>query len=154
MNRYRFFFPIGFFVFFATITFYAAIVVADTAQEVTIAEVIKQQWDKPNQPVFVPVVVVSHDFSIADWIQETRGGRALLRLNAGHWQTLMCGDINLMQQKALTEAGVPAEDAKKLITSLTQAEAQLSVDQRMTINSFKGVIDLLKQPHYNEPSHE
>lgn len=154
MNRYKFLLPIGFSILFATITFYAAIVVAATAQEIAITEVIKHQWDKPNLPVLVPVVVVSHDFAIADWIQKPRGGRALLRLNAGHWQTLMCGDINLMQQKTLIEAGVLAEDAEKLIASLTQAESQLSIDEQTTINSFKGVIDLLKEPHYHESSHE
>lgn len=154
MNRYRFFLPIGFFAFFATITFYAAVVVADTAQEIAITEVIKKQWDKPNQPVLVPVVVVSHDFAIADWIQEPRGGRALLRLNAGHWQALMCGDDHLKQYRRLTDMGVPDADAERLIAALTQAEAQLSLDQQTTINSFKGMVDLLKAPHDHAKNHE
>ncbi|OQW70555.1 MAG: hypothetical protein BVN34_00760 [Proteobacteria bacterium ST_bin12] len=153
MNKYRFFLPIGFFIFFAAITFYAAMVVADTAHEIAIAETIKQQWQKPNRPVSVPVVAVSHDFAIADWIQEPKGGKALLRFNAGHWQTLMCGDVNLMQQKRLEEAGVPAKDAQQLIASLTQSEAQLTADQQTTINSFQGIVDLLKTPHQHTESH-
>lgn len=153
MNRYRFFLPIGFFVFFAIITIYAAMVVADTAQEIAIAETIKQQWNKPNRPVSLPAVAISGDFAIADWIQEPKGGRALLRFNAGHWQTLMCGDVNLMQQRRLEEAGVPANDAEKLIASLIQSEAKLSADQQTTINSFQGIVDLLKAPHQQIESH-
>lgn len=154
MNRYKLFLPVGFFVFFTSIIFYAAIVVADTAQEIAISEGIKRQWQKPDHPVTVPVVVISHEFAIADWIQEPRGGRALLRLNAGHWQTLMCGDDNLMQQKTLMQAGVPEVDADNLIASLTQAEAQLTADQQATINSFKGIVDLLKAPHHHTEDHE
>lgn len=154
MSKYKFFMPIGFFAFFATITFFSAVVIADTAQQIAITEVIKQQWEKPNHPVLVPVVVVSNEFAIADWIQEPRGGRALLRLNGGHWQALICGDNHLKQYKRLMDMGVPSTDAEKLIASLTQAETQLSLDQQTTINSFKGMVDLLKAPHEHAEHHE
>ncbi len=103
---------------------------------------------------FLPIVMVSHDFAIADWIQEPRGGRSLLRLNAGHWQALICGDDHLKQYKRLTDLSVPAQDTEKLITALTQAEAQLSLDQLTTINSFKGMVDLLKAPQDHVKHHE
>lgn len=154
MNQYKFFLPIVFFAFFATITFYAAVVAADTAQEIAITEVIKQQWDKPDKPVLVPVVVVSNDFAIADWIQEPRVGRALLRLNSGNWQALVCGDDNLKQHKRLIDLGIPDKDAEQLIAALTQAESQLSLDQLTTINSFKGIVDLLKTPEDHAKQHE
>ena len=142
--------PIFIFVVFASLTLFMGKSIADVAQHAAIESTIKAQWEKPDRLVRVPVIVVSGEYAIADWIQEPKGGRVLLRQHAGRWQTLMCGDANLKQLRHLVTAGVPEVDAEKLTLALTQAEASLTVDEQTTINSFVGIVDLLKAPHHHE----
>jgi hypothetical protein len=142
--------PIFIFAIFACLTLFMGKSIADVAQHAAIEATIKSQWDKPDHPIRVLVIVVSGQHAIADWIQEPKGGRVLLRLNAGQWQTLMCGDANIKQLSHLLSAGVPQADAEKLITSLEQSEASLTLDERTTINSFNGIVNLLKEPHHHE----
>ncbi|MDX1914787.1 MAG: copper uptake system-associated protein [Methylophilus sp.] len=124
--------------------------IAEVAQTAAVEATIKAQWEKPNHPIRVPVVVMSGEHAIADWIQEPKGGRALLKLTDGHWHTLMCGDANLAQTNHLISAGVPLADAERLSIALKQAETKLSQDERATINSFNGMIDMLKAPQHHE----
>lgn len=124
--------------------------IAEVAESTAVVAAIKAQWEKPNKPVDVPVVVVSGQHAIADWIQGEKGGRALLMMHGQHWQTMMCGDGNMKQRKHLLQAGVPAKDADALIAGLGKAEAKLSSDQLKLINSFKGIVDLLKEPHHHD----
>jgi hypothetical protein len=138
------------FVLFASLTLYMGKSIADVAQHAAIESSIKAQWEKQNHPIRVPVIVLSGDYAIADWIQEPKGGRALLKQHAGHWHTLMCGDANMTEPRRLLEAGVPETDAEKLSLALTQAEVSLTLDEQTTINSFVGMVDLLKVPHHHE----
>ena len=55
-----------------------------------IIHVLKSQFERPNKPLDVPVVVVSGDYAVADWLQGDKGGRALLRRNADGWRVQMC----------------------------------------------------------------
>lgn len=142
--------PIFIFAIFACLTLFMGKSIADVAQHVAIEATIKSQWDKPDHPIRVLAVVVSGQHAIADWIQEPKGGRALLMLSAGQWQTLMCGDANIKLLSHLVSAGVPQADAEKLITSLEQSEASFTLDERTTINSFNGIVNLLKEPHHHE----
>ncbi len=132
------------------VTVYMVKSIAEVAQSTAVVTAIKAQWEKPNKPIDVPVVVVSGQHAIADWIQGEKGGRALLMMHGRHWQTMMCGDGNMKQRKHLLQAGVPAKDADALIAGLGKAEAKLTSDQLKLIDSFKGMVDLLKEPHHHD----
>lgn len=142
--------PVLMLLLFAGLTLFMGKSIADVAQHTAIESSIRAQWEKPDHPIQVPVIVVSGNYAIADWIQQPKGGRALLKQQHGHWQTLMCGDANLKQPRHLVAAGVPEQDAEKLTLALTQAEASLTLDEQTTINSFVGMLDLLKAPHHHE----
>lgn len=142
--------PLLVFLLFAGMTLFMGKSIADVAQLTAIESSIKAQWEKPEQPVQVPVIVVSGNYAIADWIQQPKGGRALLKQQHGHWHTMMCGDANLKQPRHLVAAGVPEADADKLTLALVQAEASLALDEQTTINSFVGMVDLLKAPHHHD----
>jgi hypothetical protein len=142
--------PVLVLLLFAGLTLFMGKSIADVAQHTAIESSIKAQWEKPDHPIQVPVIVVSGNYAIADWIQQPKGGRALLKQQHGHWQTLMCGDANLKQPRHLVAAGVPEADVDKLTLALTQAEASLTLDEQTTINSFVGMVDLLKAPHHHE----
>ena len=121
----------------------------DTKSIVAIETALKTQWDKPNHPIRIPVIVVHGDYAIADWIQEPRGGRALLFYNNSGWQTIFCGDVNMKQASNLISAGVPYNDAKKLAAALEEKEKRLSDTDKALIDSFKGIVDLLKEPQHH-----
>jgi hypothetical protein len=138
---------VGLMILLLTISLVSA--VAETKKIVAIETVIKNQWDKPNHPIRVPVIVVHGDHAIADWIQEPRGGRALLIYNNSEWQTIFCGDVNMKHVSNLISAGVPYNDAKKLAATLEEKEKRLSDTDKALIDSFKGIVDLLKEPHHH-----
>ncbi|MGJ8619181.1 MAG: copper uptake system-associated protein [Methylophilaceae bacterium] len=123
--------------------------VAEGKETAAIETALKAQWDKPNQPIRIPVIVVHGDYAIADWIQEPRGGRALLFYNNSVWQTIFCGDVNMKQVSNLISAGVPHNDAKKLAAALDEKEKRLTDADKALIDSFKGIVDLLKEPQHH-----
>ena len=121
----------------------------DTKEIVAIEKAIKAQWDKPNNPIRVPVIVNHGDYAIADWIQEPRGGRALLRRDADNWQTIFCGDVLLSKKAHMINAGVPVSDAEYLEFGLAQAELNISAKDMVLVNSFIGIVDLLTEPNHH-----
>jgi hypothetical protein len=138
---------VGLMILLLTILLVSA--VADTKKIVAIETANKNQWDKPNDPIRVPVIFIRGDFAIADWIQESHGRRALLRRNKITWLTIFCGDVPLTKKVHLVNAGVPDSDAEYLANALAQAEANLTVSDMELINRFKGLVDLLKEPHHH-----
>lgn len=123
--------------------------VAEGKEATAIEAALKAQWDKPNHPIRVPVIVIQGDYAIADWIQEPRGGRALLKREQKGWQTLLCGDANMKQVHNQVSAGVPRADTAHLADALAQKEKRLTDADRALIDSFKGIVDLLKEPQHH-----
>ncbi len=123
--------------------------VAEDKEATTIETALKAQWDKPNHPIRVPVIVIQGDYAIADWIQESHGGRALLKREQNGWQTLLCGDANMKQVHNLVSAGVPSEVARHLADALVQKEKRLTDTDKALIDSFTGIVDLLKEPQHH-----
>ena len=124
----------------------------DTA-EAQIIQVLKNQFERPVTPLDVPVVVVSGDYAVADWLQDNRGGRALLRHDADGWHTLMCSGAQFKSPQALRQAGVQEEDAIRISQELSQKEQNLSAEQLKQIDSFQGIVDVLTQPEHHHEHH-
>lgn len=116
---------------------------ADSSVEELIASTIKKQWDTPHLLVEIPVIAVGKNYALADWMQGERGGRALLSLSEGKWQTLMCGSAQLKSAQSLERAGVPSAEAKQISESLAIKESNLNVEQLVLIDSFEGIVDVL-----------
>ncbi len=126
---------------------------ADASAESLITLAIKNQWETPHRLVEIPVIAVGTDYALADWVQGERGGRALLRLNEGEWQTLMCGSAQLKSAQSLARAGVPSAEAKQISESLAIKEAILSTVQLALIDSFEGIVDVLKSSDHQHVHH-
>lgn len=118
--------------------------------EAEITQALRKQFDRPAAPLDVPVVVVSRDFAVADWLQDTRGGRALLRRDAKGWHTLMCSGAQFKSSQALRQAGVPDADAINISRELSQKEQSLTAEQLKIINGFEGIVDVLTNPEHHE----
>ncbi len=128
------------------------------AEEVqSVAAEMHETWDKPDQPLALPVIVIHHGMAIADWIQGGKGGRALLKYHAEHkhWHTLLCGGAELTSATRLQEAGMSSTDASTLAAKLEQGEQQgLTAEQRLRIESFQGVVKFSKGKPVSSTGHD
>ena len=111
---------------------------ADDAKAITHA--MKAQFDKPTAPLTVKPVLVEGDFAVAGWLQEGRGGRALLSRHKGTWRIDLCGGDGLVQADALVQAGLAKPAAARLAKSIQTAEARLTAAERKQLSSFDGII--------------
>lgn len=126
---------------------------ADSNAESLITFVIKNQWETPYHLVEIPVIAVGGAYALADWLQGERGGRALLRLNEGKWQTLMCGSAQLKSAQSLVNAGVPSAEAKQISENLVAKEVNLSAAQLALIDSFEGIVEVLTSSDHQHVHH-
>lgn len=126
------------------------------ADEQSVATEMHETWDKPNQPLTLPVIVIQQGMAIADWIQGNKGGRALLKYHPAHqhWHTLLCGGAELTVSSHLEAAGMSAADAQTLVARLQKQEQGLAEEQRQQINSFKGVVKFSKGKPMSSTAHD
>ncbi len=107
-----------------------------------ITQALKQQFDKPAEPLKVFPVSVEGEHAVAAWFQADRGGRALLRKARGQWSIEVCAGDGLKQAAALEQAGLSGAAAKALAAKVQRAEAGLSAQQLRQLASFEGVVQV------------
>jgi hypothetical protein len=122
----------------------------DVSTQTQIIKVLKGQFDRSAFPLEVPVVVVSGDYALADWLQDNRGGRALLRRDTDGWHTLMCSGAQFKSTQTLRQAGVQEDDATHISQELSQKEQNLTKEQLKKIDSFQGLVDVLTNSDHHE----
>ncbi len=110
------------------------------ADDAAIREVLMTQFDKPEAPLTVAPVVVQGTHALAGWTQGERGGRALLRREAGLWRVVLCGGDGLKEATALRDAGLSGDDAAALAKALASAEAPLPAAQRAKFALFGATV--------------
>lgn len=107
-----------------------------------IRQMLTKTFDKPEARLVVDPVVVANDHAIADWTQETVGGRALLVRKAGQWAIILCSGDAIKSADAMRRAGVPASDAAKLAAGLESAEKAIPADRLALLASFEGTVSM------------
>ena len=105
-----------------------------------IVQVMKRQFDQPKAPLKVAPVVVEADWALASWLQDARGGRALLQKRHGQWVIVVCGGDGLPEAQALVQTGMTAELAAALAKKLTTAESRLPAATLKKFASFEGLL--------------
>jgi hypothetical protein len=113
---------------------------AQGAETGAVRNAIKAIWDKPGAPVEVDPVTVVKNHALAGWIQEKRGGRALLRLEHGKWTVIVCAGDGLVKASALQHAGISPADATALEKATLKAEAGVSPERRKMFALFEGLV--------------
>jgi hypothetical protein len=113
-----------------------------------IAHVMKAQFDRPDAPLKVVSVTVDGDHAMAGWIQQDKGGRALLKAQGGKWTIHVCGGDGLLQASALEMAGIAAPAAKRLIQKVVAAEKRLPADQLKKLALFEGMVKIEGGSHH------
>ncbi|QLG89682.1 copper uptake system-associated protein [Chitinibacter bivalviorum] len=117
---------------------------ADDNSEITAS--MKAVWDKPDHPLVVKPVVVADQYAIAGWLQDNRGGRALLQKGHHGWQTQLCA--GKITAELLQQAGVPSTTAKQLLAKLPVAEQALSEAEVGRLSSFSGIVKMDQAGHH------
>lgn len=100
---------------------------------------------------------VSGDFSafaaVAGWIQNDRGGRALLKKENGKWSIQVCGGDGLKEVSSLTMAGMDKTSANRLAQKVAMAEKQMTSDQVKKLAMFEGVVKVGAGAHDPHTTH-
>jgi hypothetical protein len=118
----------------------AAAATGSKADQDAVVHVLKHAFEQPQSPLRVRPVVVSGDHAIASWIQDQRGGRALLQRKHGTWRVVLCSGEALRHPDILVQAGLTPADAKRLSDRLSQAEAGMPKATRRLFDSFEGTV--------------
>ncbi|WP_323120361.1 copper uptake system-associated protein [Burkholderia alba] len=106
------------------------------ADAAAIRTLLSKTYDKPEHKVETAPVVVADGFALADWIQGSNGGRALLRRQQDKWEIVACGGDGFKDVGMLKDAGIPAATAKALIAKLNEAERSISPDRVKRFSLF------------------
>lgn len=95
----------------------------DTSQ---IRLLINNTFDKPNSKVMIDPIVIVDTFAIADWEQDEKAGRALLKKEFDTWKLWSCGGKDFKEKASLVLMGVPNDVAAMLSYELFESEEKLN----------------------------
>ena len=125
---------------FAALALSACVGGGDAPAEQGVRAFMAGVFDRPEARLTVPTVATVGDYAVAGWLQDGRGGRALLKRSDEGWEFVVCSGDELLQPAGLRSAGLPADLADNMVDRLRQAEASLSSEQRARLGSFRGVL--------------
>lgn len=118
-----------------------------------IKSVIAGIYDQPDLKVDIAPVVTADGYAIADWIQGSKGGRALLRQDNGKWKIVACGGSAFKDVDLLSDAGMSKNTARQLVAKLKQAEKSISKARIKMFDSFGATVDMSGESHHSHTSH-
>ncbi len=113
-------------------------------------------FDKPEAPLKVAPISIEGVHAVAGWIQGDRGGRALLRKEAGRWSIEVCGGDGLRSADVLAIAGIDRSTAIRLAAKVADAEKTLPADDVRKFALFEGLLDVkgdVKHGHGGQTGH-
>ena len=116
----------------------AALPVAEQA----VRDLLRQSFDRPDQPLTVGPIAIEDSAAVAGWTQGDLGGRALLLLEGGAWRLVACAGDALTDASTLQGLGLSPSQATALARRLREAEAGLSPDRLRALASFNGLQDM------------
>ena len=108
------------------------------------------QFDRAEARLTVAAIAIESSYAIASWLQDGRGGRALLRIKEGNWSIILCSGESLKNKDSLVLIGIDPHISQKLINHLTILETNLSEQDRLLLDTFEGEIVLEGNAHNNE----
>ena len=106
----------------------------------SIEHVMKALFEKPDAPLKVSPISVEGDYAVVGWIQDQRGGRALLKREKNKWSIQVCGGDGLTQANTLTMTGMSSASAKRLAVKISTAEKNIPTEQVKKFALFEGMV--------------
>ena len=119
-----------------------------SSQVKKIEHVMKAQFEKPDAPLKVFPVTVEGDYAVAGWVQNKRGGRALLKKHADSWTIVVCGGDGLRNADVLVQTGMSVAAADMLAKKVQHAEFSLSKQHLSQLALFEGVVKIEAGKHH------
>lgn len=116
-----------------------------------IRQLMRTTWERPDAPLSVEPIVVVEGYAIAGWVQEERGGRALLRRRHEEWDVILCSGDHLRSPETAVAAGVPQDLATRLASRLATAESGLPSALLTKFSLFDGVVRMDGPEHPHGP---
>ncbi len=107
-----------------------------------IVQVLRATFDRPEAPLAIAPVVVVGDHAVAGWVQDKRGGRALMRKQHGKWTIHLCSGDQIKHADILESTGIPTATAKTLAERLAVAERAMPRDTVALFATFEGIVHL------------
>ena len=101
---------------------------------------MKALFETPEKPLAIQPVVSHGDWAVAGWVQDGRGGRALLKKGLDGWAVHLCSGDSLKNADALEKIGLSRDDAQAIATDLATAEAKLDAKTLALFSSFEGTV--------------
>ena len=111
------------------------------------------QFDRPEARLSVAAIAIESPYAIASWLQDGRGGRALLRIKEGNWSIILCSGESLTNKDSLVQIGIDPHISQRLINNLTVLEKKLSEQDRLLLDTFEGEIILEGNAHTTIHTH-
>jgi periplasmic copper chaperone A len=105
-----------------------------------IRELMRKTWERPDAPLSVEPVVVVDDYAIAGWVQDDRGGRALLRRKHGAWDVILCSGDQLRTADTVRATGATDDIARRLVARLLDAESSMAPGRLAKLSLFDGIV--------------
>ena len=81
---------------------------------------------------------------MAGWLQDPRGGRALLRKGPHGWRVVLCAGDSLLDPATLRSAGLREQDAERLSQAVREAERSQPTERVRQFALFHGVVKVDK----------
>ena len=105
-----------------------------------VVAVLMTTFDRPEARLKVEPVVMDGDLAIAGWVQDGRGGRALLRRVSGQWKIVLCAGEPLKHRTGMVTAGIEPMQAGRMAALVLAAESKLAPATIALLDSFEGTM--------------
>ena len=134
----------------ATCLFSNAIAHPQTEEESRerIQKLISKTFDRPDLKVQTDPIVIEGKVAIADWIQGEKGGRALLTRKHVDWEIIACGGAGFKDPGVIAAAGISKRIANNITEKLKIAEAKLPPQKIKQLDSFDGVVTMVRNSRH------
>lgn len=110
----------------------------------SIEHLMRHAFERPDAPLDVGPVTLEGDHAVAGWLQDQRGGRALLRKGPHGWRVVVCAGDSLLDPATLRSAGLPEQDAERLSQAVREAERSQPAERVRQFALFHGVVKVDK----------
>jgi len=107
---------------------------------VAIPAVMKAIFETGDIKLAVDPVVVQGDFAVAGWVQDGKGGRALLKKGHKGWAIHLCSGDSLKDAANLAKVGMSQADAQAMADKLATAESSVDPETLKLFASFEGTV--------------
>lgn len=107
---------------------------------VAIPAAMKAIFETAGRKLAVEPVVVQGDFAVAGWVQDGKGGRALLKKGHKGRAIHLCSGDSLKEAANLAKVGMSEADAQALADKLATAESSVDPQTLKLFASFEGTV--------------